>query len=864
MTTEHQPETARERDYTAMLLRQLRKSNVEIWPATDGELTRVMSLLNPKREVNLLHMSDSTIYGWFDANGITLTEAGLNPNTLAHEYTHGFMAMLSLDNKPLYERIVKDLKDSPVWKEVLEDKGYTGVTKDETRVASEVAARIVGNESELRASEGVTAKVLRAIQDFWDYVQEKLGIDKDRRMNPRRITNMVMKDLVSLGDQNRRLTGAIDKIAVQKLNQDKVNNIPRVLYDILEKEYGKDSAEELSRRISARVDVYRGNAETSTVMIFGFEDDLRKIGDIVGVTPGLPVDDLEYLCKHKLESLLDITLHYMDLSPYYQSELMVDVGDWREDYERKEITKFAETCDNAHTLLQSVGYKQNTNGSIAWGEYSYNRTEENGFSFHFKSNSKEPVEFFADYDEDDGRAVFEYRPIDQNYPKELNPDQWLKLLQQQVIMKQEEIKDMENTKKQNNTDGRSAEEKALDTFTDLLITKIESMQSDWKKPWFTEGVGTNWPKNASGREYNGGNALMLSLQAEKMGYKLPVWMTFDRVNMLNFKKSKDGKYNPVVDNDGNKLPHVGVQKGEKGFPVFLTVFKVINPETKEKINYDDWKNLPQEERQKYNVYPKQQVYTVFNISQTNIKEARPELYAKLEEKCNLTMPERGKGKEYTFAPLEKMIKDNLWICPIKPTYGDDAYFSISKNEIVVPEVSQFVDGESFCSNTFHEMIHSTGAENVLGRLKPASFGSKEYAREELVAELGAAVIAARYGMEKGLKNDSAAYLKSWLDSMNESPDFLKTVLHDVKRSTSIVNQHIDKIQMALDENVEITKEQLFPQRVKQPVLDEKAAEKAAVANRIKELETPVQGETEKQEQTEQQVAKQVVSHGRGR
>ena len=152
MTTEHQPETARERDYTAMLLRQLRKSNVEIWQATEGELTRVMSLLNPKREVNLLHMSDSTIYGWFDANGITLTEAGLNPNTLAHEYTHGFMAMLSLDNKPLYERIVKDLKDSPVWKEVLEDKGYTGVTKDETRVASEVAARIVGNESELRAS----------------------------------------------------------------------------------------------------------------------------------------------------------------------------------------------------------------------------------------------------------------------------------------------------------------------------------------------------------------------------------------------------------------------------------------------------------------------------------------------------------------------------------------------------------------------------------------------------------------------------------------------------------------------------------------------------------------------------------------
>ena len=855
MTTEHQPETARERDYTAMLLRQLRKSNVEIWSATEGELTRVMSLLNPKREVNLLHMSDSTIYGWFDANGITLTEAGLNPNTLAHEYTHGFMAMLSLDNKPLYERIVKDLKDSPVWKEVLEDKGYTGVTKDETRVASEVAARIVGNESELRASEGITAKVLRAIQDFWDYVQEKLGIDKEKRMNPRRITNIVMKDLVSLGDQNRRLTGAIDKIAVKRLNQEKVNAIPRVLYDILEKEFGKDAAEELSTTLYAKVDVFRGDAETTDVWVSRNDEDLKRMGEILGVMDGLPSDDLEYVCRHRLESLLDITLHYMDLSPYFQSELMVEIGDWREDYERKEITKFAETCDNAHTLLQSVGFKQNTNGSIAWGEYSYNRTEENGFSFHFKSNSKEPVEFFADYDEDEGRAVFEYRPIDQNYPKELNPDQWLKLLQQQVIMKQEEIKDMENTKKQNNTDGRSAEEKALDTFTDLLITKIESMQSDWKKPWFTEGVGTNWPKNASGREYNGGNALMLSLQAEKMGYKLPVWMTFDRVNMLNFKKGKDGKYNPVVDNDGNKLPHVGVQKGEKGFPVFLTVFKVINPETKEKINYDDWKNLTQEERQKYNVYPKQQVYTVFNVGQTNIEQARPELYKKFQEQSEVKKPELN-GEEYSFPPMDRMINENLWICPIKPTHGDDAYYSISKHEIVVPEKAQFKDGESFYSNLFHEMNHSVHSEGYLNLLKPTSFGSKEYAVEELRAELGAAVVASRYGMVKNLKEDSAAYLKSWLDSIKEKPDFLKSVIMDVKRSTNIMTQRIDKIQLAIDEGRQIDRAQFIANDYKPEnnIKEEKAAK----------MPGRTSATTETTQETQSQTEQEQVTHGRSR
>ena len=83
--------------------------------------------------------------------------------------------------------------------------------------------------------------------------------------------------------------------------------------------------------------------------------------------------------------------------------------------------------------------------------------------------------------------------------------------------------------------------------------------------------------------------------------------------------------------------------------------------------------------------------------------------------------------------------------------------SLPKNEIVIPEKKQFKDGESFYTNLAHEMTHSTGAENQLGRLKPTSFGSKEYAREELVAELSAALVAQRYGMTKHLKEDSASY-----------------------------------------------------------------------------------------------------------
>ena len=326
----------------------------------------------------------------------------------------------------------------------------------------------------------------------------------------------------------------------------------------------------------------------------------------------------------------------------------------------------------------------------------------------------------------------------------------------------------------------------INKWATLMIEKIESIHKDWHKPWFTEGA-LQWPRNLSGREYNGMNALMLLLHCENEGYKIPRFCTFDCVQRLN----KPGK-------DGQELPRVSVLRGEKSFPVMLTTFTCIHKETKEKIKYDDYKKLSDEEKAQYNVYPKMQVFRVFNVAQTNLQEARPELWEQLER-------ENGKrvenGEHFSFGPVDAMIKDNLWICPIKPTHQNEAYYSITKNEIVVPEKEQFRDGESFYGTLFHEMVHSTGAEGVLDRLQPTSFGSKEYAREELVAELGSALVAQRYGMTKHIKEDSCAYLKGWLDELKESPQFIKTTLLDVKRASSIVTQKVDKIAQELEQNV---------------------------------------------------------------
>ena len=349
-----------------------------------------------------------------------------------------------------------------------------------------------------------------------------------------------------------------------------------------------------------------------------------------------------------------------------------------------------------------------------------------------------------------------------------------------------------------NADAQSATDRALDKFTDLMIEKIETLQGDWKKPWFTPGV-LQAPRNMSGRYYNGLNSLMLMLQAEKMGYDMNAWATFDRITNLNYVKDNAGNRLLARDNYGNKLPQVCINKGEKSFPVFLTTFTVVDKETKKHIKYDDYKELTKEEQEKYNVFPKLQTFNVFNVAaQTNIKDTRPELFEKLKEQF---APQQIKheGEMTSHPAIDKMIDSNLFFCPIKQVKGDNAYYSVSQDEIVIPTREQFVDGEAFATNALHECAHATGSADRLGRIKGGQpFGSPEYAKEELTAELSAAVVASQYGLTKHVKSDSAAYLKSWLGSLHESPDFLKTVLTDVRKCSSMLNQRIEAIQLELD------------------------------------------------------------------
>ena len=315
-------------------------------------------------------------------------------------------------------------------------------------------------------------------------------------------------------------------------------------------------------------------------------------------------------------------------------------------------------------------------------------------------------------------------------------------------------------------DGPSAEERALERFTELMIKKISSIKGDWKKPWFTENFMA-WPKNLSGREYNGMNALMLMLLCEENNYKLPVFCTFQRVSGLNYSTDRQGNHKPLTDANGERLPQVSVLKGEKSFPVFITTFTVVNKETKEKIKMEDYRKLSPEEQ------------------------------SHLWQCCNKHYPDVPKKSDTPtvfFQSSHPMGQTPFFHRPGRlGVLSCSVHIASHIVPDVLPEKSQFINGESFYGTLLHEMTHSTGAEGRLDRIKPAAFGSKEYAREELVAELGSALVASQYGITKTIKEDSAQYLGSWLDVLKESPEFLKTTLLDVKKASSMIAQRIDAV-----------------------------------------------------------------------
>lgn len=335
---------------------------------------------------------------------------------------------------------------------------------------------------------------------------------------------------------------------------------------------------------------------------------------------------------------------------------------------------------------------------------------------------------------------------------------------------------------------------ALDRFAEMMIDRMEQMKnSDWKQGWIGGANGyAGLPQNVGGRNYSGSNSFFLQLQTAAKGYQLPVYLTFKQAHNLK----------------------AHVLKGEKSFSVVYWDMMVKDKDGK-KVSSDEYKAMSKEERKNLDVIPFIKAFPVYNVDQTNLREVQPERVQKLIDKFKVPELRDTQGM-YAHAALDRIIQQQSWLCPIQADKRENgAYYSPSRDIVVLPMKAQFNtgttpeeiyrDGMEFYSTMLHEMTHSTMTPERLNREMGGKFGDPKYAKEELVAELTAAMISHSMGFDAKITDNSAAYLDSWISVLKKESKFIVSIMADVNKASDLILDHVDTQRLALGEQSYLAK-----------------------------------------------------------
>lgn len=254
------------------------------------------------------------------------------------------------------------------------------------------------------------------------------------------------------------------------------------------------------------------------------------------------------------------------------------------------------------------------------------------------------------------------------------------------------------------------------SITDRIITQLEQGIIPWRKPW----TGTN------GGAISGGTGKPYSLLNQMLLQKPGRWYTFAEAKKLG----------------GNII------KGSHGTVIYF--WRPLITKEKDK----DGKEVEK-------IIPLLRQYIVFHESQCT------GLPHKAEEESfhNDPIPEAEKIKSDYIAKSHMEIRECI---------SNEAFYSPSMDYIQIPCREQYADINEFYGTLFHEMIHSTGHRTRLNRLnRTAAFGSEEYSKEELVAEIGAASLLNYVGIETPETfTNNTAYIQSWLRALQNDTRML--------------------------------------------------------------------------------------------
>ena len=279
----------------------------------------------------------------------------------------------------------------------------------------------------------------------------------------------------------------------------------------------------------------------------------------------------------------------------------------------------------------------------------------------------------------------------------------------------------------------AAKANVYEMVTARIIAELEKGNIPWEKPW--TGVRSGAYNRISKKPYSIINQMLLQHTGEYATFKQ--W----------------------TDLGGH------IRKGEKS--EFVVFWKILEKEeTNEDTGEKEVKKIPM-----------LRYYNVFHISQVDGVEPKEQL--KISDLESIEEAENIKN--------EYMNREHL---KIFETVTNKAFYTPTFDYIEVPCKEQYQNIEEFYSTLFHEMIHSTGHKNRLGRLETgasAHFGSKTYSKEELVAELGSAALVNMLGIEteKSFRN-SGAYIQNWLQALKNDNKFIVSASSKAEKAVKYI------------------------------------------------------------------------------